>query len=104
MPKPLPNFYNLPSHSPSPHNLIALHDHARLQSNEATKTRTKRNDGGQKALIAIHDRICDQLVVATAQLAPMSLIGTKQECHRRLATSVIGGITDIADVAADFRS
>ncbi len=32
-----------------------------------------------------------------------SAFGTKRKCHRRLATSAVGGITDIRIVVRDFR-
>ena len=32
-----------------------------------------------------------------------SVDGTKRKCHRRLATSAFGGLTDITIVVRDFR-
>ncbi len=36
-------------------------------------------------------------------VSPTSVVGTKRKCHRRLATSAIGGLTDITNVVRDFR-
>jgi hypothetical protein len=42
-------------------------------------------------------------IAPAIQTPPMSPIGTKRKCHRRLATSAFEGLTDIRIVVRDFR-